>query len=58
MTDDEHADRPAHRRRPAWSDLHWSDLLGADVHDADLRDARLEGALYLTNTQLASARTL
>lgn len=38
------------------SDLRGADLIGADLRDADLRGADLSGSLFLTQTQLDSAR--
>lgn len=38
------------------ADLERADLLGADLRGADLRGARLAGSLFLTRTQLWSAR--
>ena len=37
-------------------DLSETDLLGADLRDADVRDARLDRALFLTQSQVNSAR--
>lgn len=38
------------------ADLRLADLLGADLRDADLRGADLDGALFLTQPQVDSAR--
>ncbi|HEY7103818.1 MAG TPA: pentapeptide repeat-containing protein [Mycobacteriales bacterium] len=38
------------------ADLRWADLLAADLRGADLGGADLTGALYLTRTQVGSAR--
>lgn len=38
------------------SDLRGADLLGADLRNADLSDADLSGALFLTRSQVGSAR--
>jgi uncharacterized protein YjbI with pentapeptide repeats len=38
------------------ADLRLADLIGADLRDADLRGADLTGSIFLTPSQLASAR--
>jgi hypothetical protein len=38
------------------ADLRWADLLGTDLRGSDLGGADLTGALYLTRTQVGSAR--
>jgi Pentapeptide repeats (8 copies) len=38
------------------ADLRWADLLAADLRGADLGGADLTGVLYLTRTQIGSAR--